>query len=64
MEKKPEKDKKKRESMCAQVRSSHIMDHNRVMPPCLPMVFLVRHYVRAVRMPPLGRTETEVELLV
>ena len=55
MEKKPEKDKKKSESMCVQGRSSRIMDHGLVMPPSLPMVFLVRSYVCAVRMPPLGR---------
>ena len=31
------------------------MDHNLVMPPSLPMVFSVRSYVRAVRMPPFDR---------
>ena len=55
VKKKPEKDKKKSKSMCVQGRSSHIMDHSLVMPPSLPMVLLVRSYVRTVRMPPLGR---------
>ena len=50
-----EKDGKKRESMSAQIRLSRIVDHDQVMPPSLPMVFLVRSYVHAVRMPPLGR---------
>ena len=54
MEKKPEKDKKKSESMCVQGRSSRIMDHSLAMPPSLPMVFSVRSYVRAVRMLLLG----------
>ncbi len=31
--------KKKSESMCVQRRPSHIVDHNLVMPPSLPMVF-------------------------
>ena len=39
VEKKPEKDRKKRESMSAQIRSSRIVDCDRVMPPSLPMVF-------------------------
>ena len=55
MEKKPEKDKKKSESMCVRRRSSCIVDHNLVMPPSLPMVFSVRNYVHVVRMLPLGR---------
>ena len=55
MEKKPEKDREKRESMSAQMRSSRIVDHDRVMPPSLPMVFLVRSYVRAIRIPLLCR---------
>ena len=54
MEKKLEKDKKKSESMCVQGRSSRIVDHSLVMPPSLPMVFLVRSYARAIRMPRLG----------
>ena len=35
-----EKDKKRKiASMCAQERSSRIMDHKLVMPPSMPMVF-------------------------
>ena len=55
MEKKPERDRKKRESMSAPIRSSYIVDRDRVMPPSLPMVFLMRSYVRAGRTPQFGR---------
>ena len=48
------KDKKKSESMCVHGRSSRIMDHSLAMPPSLPMVFSVRSYERAVRVPRLG----------
>ena len=54
MEKKPEKDREKGESMSAQIRSSLIVGHDRVMLPSLPMVFLVCSYVRAVRTPQFG----------
>ena len=47
--------KKKSKSMCVHERSSRIVDHCLVMPPSLPMVFLVHSYVRAVRMLPLGQ---------
>ena len=54
MEKKPEKGRKQGESMSVQMRSSRIVDRDRVMPPSLPMVFLGRSYVRAVRTPQFG----------
>ena len=40
--------------MCVRRRSSHIVDHNLVMPLYLPMVFSVRSYVCMVRMLPFG----------
>ena len=41
--------------MCVRERSSRIADHKLAMPPSMPMVFLVRSYVRAAQMPPLDR---------
>ena len=40
--------------MGVQIRLSRIVDLILDMPPSLPMVFLVRSYVRAVHIPRLG----------
>ena len=51
--KEPEKNEnKEKEDMRVQVESSRIVDFIFDMPPSLPMVSLVRIYVRTVRMPP------------
>ena len=55
MEKEPEKEKGNSESKYVRERSTRIVDHKVGMPPSVPMVFSVRSYVRAVRMPPLNR---------
>ena len=55
--KEPEKIKTRRKrwsNMLVRIGSSRIVDPMFSMPPSLPMVFLTRSYVRAVRMPLSG----------
>ena len=46
--------KKEGENMKVRIGSSRTVDLMLSMPPSLPMVFLTRSYVRAVRMPLAG----------